>query len=63
VELRPAEYRDLLEHRYRFVVVPDHADPRVERLVEEREGYWVVEKVGEAREALDEQHPHERHQD
>lgn len=62
VELRPAEYRELLERRYHFVVAPDHADPRVERLVEERDGYWVVEKVGEAREALDRQHPHQRHQ-
>jgi hypothetical protein len=61
VELPPAAYRDLLEHRYQFAVVPEHADPRVERLVEERDGYWVVEKVGEAREALDRQHPHERH--
>ena len=62
VELRPGEYRELLERRYQFVVAPDHGDPRVERLLEERDGYWVVEKIGEAREALDRQHPHERHQ-
>jgi hypothetical protein len=62
VELRPGDYRELLERRYHFVVAPDHADPRVERVLEERDGYWVVEKVGEAREALDRQHPHERHQ-
>jgi len=31
--------------------------------VEERVGYWVVKKIGAAREVLDRQRPHERHQD
>jgi hypothetical protein len=63
VEVPPADYREVLERRYHFVVVPGHLDPRVERLAEERDGYWVVEKIGEARDALDRQHPQQRHQD
>jgi hypothetical protein len=61
IELLPATYRDVLERRYFFVTAPEHADPRVERLVEERDHYWVVEKVGEARDALEQQHPQQRH--
>lgn len=62
IELRPSEYRELLERRYNFVVAVGHADPRVERVSEERDGYWIVEKIGEAREALERRHPHRRHE-
>lgn len=61
VELRPDEYRQVVEHRYCFVIIPGHDDPRVERLVEEYETYCVVEKIGEARRALDEKHPQQGH--
>ena len=61
VELRPDEYRRVLERRYCFVVVPGHDDPRVERLVEEHESHSVVEKIGEARAALDQEHPQQGH--
>jgi hypothetical protein len=61
VEIRPHAYRTVIEERYRFVTVPEHADARVERVVEEHEGYCVVEKIGEAREALDREHPQQRH--
>lgn len=61
VELRPDEYRQVVERRYCFVVVPGHDDPQVERLIEEHETHWVVEKIGEARQALDEEHPQQRH--
>ena len=62
IEMRPAAYRKVLAERYLFVTAPGHADSRVERIIEEHEGYDVVEKVGEAREALDSQHPQEEHQ-
>jgi hypothetical protein len=62
IELRPAEYRAIIEQRYHFAVAPHHLDSRVERLVERRDGYWVVEKIGEAREALERHHPQQRHQ-
>ena len=61
VELRPAEYRQAVEHRYHFVTSPGHLDPRVEQLVESHESYWVVEKIGEAREAIDRRHPQQGH--
>jgi hypothetical protein len=62
LEMRPAAYREVLERRYCFVTAPGHADPRIERIIEEHNGYCVVEKIGEAREALDKQHPQQRHQ-
>ena len=61
VELLPRDYERIVSERYHFVIVPGHDDPRIERVVEQHEGYCVVEKIGEAREALDRQHPQERH--
>jgi hypothetical protein len=61
VELQADEYRRVLERRYCFVVVPGHDDPRVERLVEEHDTHCVVEKIGEARAALDQEHPQQGH--
>jgi hypothetical protein len=61
VELRTDEYHRVLERRYCFLIVPGHDDPRVERLVEEHETYCVVEKIGEARQALDQEHPQQSH--
>jgi hypothetical protein len=61
LSMRPAAYREVLARRYFFVIAPGHADPRVERIVEEHPDYSVVEKIGEAREALDKQHPQQRH--
>jgi hypothetical protein len=62
VEIRPAEYRQILERRYHFVTSPGHQDPRVEQLVDAHDRYWIVEKIGEAREALDRRHPQQGHQ-
>ena len=61
LDVRPAAYRDVLARRYCFVIAPEHADSRIERIVEEHGGYCVVEKIGEAREALDKQHPQQQH--
>jgi hypothetical protein len=61
VDLPPARYREVVEQRYLFVIAPGHDDPRVERVLERHPGYYVVEKIGEAREALDRQHPQQRH--
>lgn len=61
LDVRPAAYRKVLAERYLFVTAPGHADSRVERIIEEEKDYCVVEKVGEAREALDAQHPQEQH--
>jgi hypothetical protein len=51
----------VFERRYHFVTVLEHVDPRVERAVEEHVGFAVVEKIGEAREALDREHPQQGH--
>ena len=50
VELTPSEYRSVRETNRRFLVFPDpsHTDPSLETVVERREGYWVVEKIGRA---------------
>jgi hypothetical protein len=42
--LTVAEYRSLRESPVRFAVLPGHVVPAVERVVEKREGYVVVEK-------------------
>jgi hypothetical protein len=61
VEIRPAEYERVAGERYRFVVVPGHEDTAIELVVETHPGHLVVEKVGEAREQLDRDHPQKRH--
>ncbi len=38
----------------RFIVAPGHVDPEVERVVDERPGFTVVEKLGEAGDLADE---------
>jgi hypothetical protein len=34
VELLPRVYRTIAEERYRFLIVPGHEDPRIERVVD-----------------------------
>jgi hypothetical protein len=48
--MTPEEYEELRSNPTRFAVAPDdvHVFPEAERIVEKRERYWVVEKVGEA---------------
>jgi hypothetical protein len=62
VEIRPGDYERIANERYRFVVVPGHEDRTIERVIERRPQFTVVEKVGEARAQLDRDHPQERHQ-
>ncbi len=61
IELPPSVYERILSERYRFVVLPDHVKPEVEQIVEEHDGFVVVEKIGEAREQIDRDHPQELH--
>jgi hypothetical protein len=44
VFLRPVEYADIREHPTRFFVLPGHEVVGVERVVEENDGFSVVEK-------------------
>src|ERR1700738_2567494 len=48
IELRLAEYEAVRRHPRRFFVAPGHQLPEVERVVESRENYVVVEKRAEA---------------
>ena len=50
LELTPSEYRTVRETNRRFLVFPDpsHTDPSLETVVERHQGFWVVEKTGEA---------------
>jgi hypothetical protein len=61
VDLPPSLYERILANRYRFIVVPGHVQPEVERVVEEQEKFLIVEKIGEAREQIDEDHPQQLH--
>jgi hypothetical protein len=45
--LSRADYSELRASSTRFGLVPGHERPDVERVVERRDGYIVVEKVGE----------------
>jgi hypothetical protein len=58
-EMSLLEYEDLRARPTRFAVAPneEHVSLDVERVVEEREGYWVVEKFGEAAEVAEETDP------
>lgn len=61
IDLDAQTYEPILVERYRFLVVPDHVVPSVERIVETHAKFVVVEKIGEAREQIDRDHPQKRH--
>ncbi|HEY2354938.1 MAG TPA: hypothetical protein VGH79_08600 [Gaiellaceae bacterium] len=41
-------YRRVREHPRRFIILPDHLEGTVEKVVETHPGYLVVEKTGDA---------------
>jgi hypothetical protein len=55
IEMTPKEYEELRANPTHFAVAPAemHVVPEVERVVEKRERYWVVEKGGEAAEVAE----------
>jgi hypothetical protein len=55
VELTPAEYRSVRADTRHFLVFPEpaHTSPELEAVVERHDGYWVVEKRGEAGDEAD----------
>jgi hypothetical protein len=52
IQLSIAEYEAIRHSPIRFPVKPGHDYPEFERVVEEHEGYVVVEKFGEAAEIV-----------
>jgi hypothetical protein len=61
IEIPRSEYDRIASHIARFIVVPGHERDEVERVVERHDTFFVVEKVGEAREHLKQNHPRTRH--
>jgi hypothetical protein len=57
IELTRAAYEHVRSDPRRFVVAPGHEDPEVARVVEQHEGYLVVEKIDEAAEVAVEHDP------
>ena len=56
IAMTPEEYEELRSNATHFAVATAemHVVPDVERIVEKRERYWVVEKQGEAAEVAEE---------
>lgn len=63
IELHAEEYATIMRERYRFVVSPGHELPEIEKVVERAAEYLIVEKVGEARDQIDRDHPQQHHAD
>jgi hypothetical protein len=63
IELAPHDYERIVHERYHFVLIPGHEDEEIERVVERQDDFVVVEKIGEAREQIDRDHPQQRHRD
>jgi hypothetical protein len=61
IELPSARYEAVVRERYHFVVLPGHEEPEIERVVEDEGDFLVVEKIGEAREQIDRDHPQRHH--
>jgi hypothetical protein len=46
--LTPAQYENVRADPTQFAVLPLHFTPEIETLVSQNEGYWIVQKIGEA---------------
>lgn len=63
LEIPPGRYEAIVRERYHFVVIPGHEEPQIERTVKAESEFLVVEKIGDAREQIDRDHPQERHRE
>lgn len=53
ISLTVSEYHSVLSQNDRFVVVPGHQTEEIERVVDDRGAYLVVDKFGEAEEIVE----------
>lgn len=60
VELQPDVYDEIASNPLHFIVKPEHQIRQIERVVADRGSYLVVEKVGEARNEIEREHPRRR---
>jgi hypothetical protein len=51
IALTRKAYEEAREHATTFIVAEGHADPSLERVIAARDGYVIVEKIGDAAEA------------
>ena len=58
--LTQADYERVRSDPAQFAVRPEHALPEIETVVEERDGYWIVRKKGEAAEYVEQLDPRSR---
>jgi hypothetical protein len=63
IQLSIAEYEAIRSSPIRFPVKPGHDYPELERVVEEHDGYVVVEKFGEAAEVVRSADPRSQKED
>jgi hypothetical protein len=63
VDMPPPVYERVVAERYHFVLIPGHEDEEIERIVDRKQEYVVVEKTGEARRQIERDHPQQRHRD
>jgi hypothetical protein len=63
VSIAPEEYKRVVNERFHFIVIPGHENSEVERVVAAHAEFLVVEKIGEAREQIERDHPQERHRE
>lgn len=54
-----AEYEGVRAHPARFLIAVNHSLPEIERVVEQNERWWVVEKQGEPGELVTDLDPRE----
>jgi hypothetical protein len=54
-ELSRRDYEEVRSASIQFVVVPGHEKPDIERVVDRRGRYLIVEKIGEGAEVAEEQ--------
>jgi hypothetical protein len=63
VSVTPEDYKRVVNERFHFMIIPGHENSEVERVVAEHPDFLVVEKIGEAREQLERDHPQQRHRE
>jgi hypothetical protein len=59
IRMSLADYEELRQVSTHFAVKPGHDDPETERVVEQRSGYLIVQKVGHAGKRADDLDPRE----
>jgi hypothetical protein len=57
ITLTLAQYEQVRAEPTQFAVLPLHFTPEIETLLSENEGYWIVRKIGEAADYVEDLDP------